>query len=537
MVEVLSASGSGWVGRFHYVDDDYVLLTLSNPENFTSALPPGYFQPLVLKEAVLISRSDPTQLWRWQASSHTIASGGYQYKPLGYCAVADNAGDKHLVLWMDRYWDNVGGISAWDDSYLIATLSMTDLRADNDCGWNSGIIGLGYICGGATCSTDNSGQVYASATMVAFGGGTTYLAIYRGSGSSFALFHRDLPLGAIAGGGLDPNHENSRAAAAHVVYENENQAKSWYVFGNVGFALTQTPPLWLQEYRHDNNEWTEVIGLVAHTGHHHVVHYWTTLRTGLLADEFYAPVDQLQLANGGGYFTKLNWIPFAARLAALGETGNFWGWRQYVAAPLVLIAGAFQPLFDLGNAGPTADESVRSFLGRIAEATGHMILFPGRLTTHGNLIWRIRPRHTQPPDYTLSARDILAEGIEVQGARKLRLVVTTQGTTKAYPDTETLALARLSELSINNDGIPPSVADDFAYWLWQLFDTQNRVVKCETDAAIWVEVGDSVDLPLGLVDYFQGVVTRQSLNSVTGRGQCELLCAAVAPGTRLTPKG
>ena len=38
LTDVLIASGSGWVGRFHYVDATYVLLTLSNPENFTSAL-------------------------------------------------------------------------------------------------------------------------------------------------------------------------------------------------------------------------------------------------------------------------------------------------------------------------------------------------------------------------------------------------------------------------------------------------------------------------------------------------------------------
>ena len=540
MAQVLTSPDYADHGRFHYVDANHVLLTLSRHEDFTVALPVGTFQPLVLKEAILISRSDPTQFSRWRADAHTISSGGYEYKPTGYCAVADNAGDKHLVLWCDRFWDNVGGIPAWDDVCLVATLSMADLVADNDCAWNSGVLGFpGYICGGATCSTDNSGQVYASATLADLvnPGRKTYLIIVRGSGAGFTVFHHNLQLGTVPFGLMqDANHESSRVAAAHVLYENENAAQSWYVFGNVGFALTQTPPTWLQEYRHENNDWTEVIGLVDHTGHHHVVHYWTQMRTGLLAAEFYGPADSLQLANGGGYFTKLNWTTFAQRLADPGATGYFWAWRAYVSAPLVLIAGAFQPLFDLDNAKPSADETVRSFIGRICEATGHMILFPGRATPHGPIIWRVRPRQLQPPDYCLTARDVLADGIEIQGPRKLRLIVTTQGTTYAYPDTETAALLRLSELGINNDGIPPSVADDFAYWLWQIFDTQNQVVKCDLDAVLHVEVGDSVDLTLGAADYFQGVVTRQSLSSVTGRGQVELLCQAVTPGNRLTPK-
>ena len=539
-VQILQNSDHAAFGRFHYVDDDYVLLTVSRREDFTTALPAGDFRPIVLKEAVLISRADPTQFWRWRADAHTVAAGGYEYKALGYCAMADTTGAKHLVLWMDRYWDNVGGIPAWDDVCLMATLSMADLQADNDCGWNSGVLGFpGYVCGGATCSTNNAGLVYASATLADLvnPGRKTYLVIATGNGASFTIAHHDLELGAVPlGTMMDTAHEHSRGCGPNAIYENEDAAKYWYLFGNVGFVLTQTPPLYLQEYRHDNNGWNESIGLVLHGGpHHHLVHYYTLVRTGVVGCDFYAPGDTLQLASGGGYFTKLNWVPLAAR-GITGTTGHFWGWRLYASAPLVLISGSFWPAFDLDVAPPTEDETARSFIGRICEATGHMVLFPGRLTPNGTLIWRVRPRHVQPPEYTLSASDILADGIEVQGPRKLRLIVTTQGTTKAYPATETLALARQSELSINNDGIPPSVADDFAYWLYQLFDTQNRAVKFELDAALWVEVGDSVDVPLGLVDYFQGVVTRQSLSSTSGRGQCEALCAAIPPGTRLTPK-
>jgi len=542
--QILSGPAHATYGRFHYVDSTYILLTISKRENFTDYLSAGDFVPIVLKEAVLIRRSDSAVIARWDATAHMVTTGGYGYKPLGYCAVADTAGEKHLVLWLDRYWDAVGGIPAWDDSFVIATLSMTDLIAGNDCGWNSGIISRpGYVCGGATCSTDNAGVIHASATMADLvnPGRVTYLVIATSAdgGATFAVAHSNLVLGAVPLGTMrDDAHEHSRPVAGHAIYENEDAGKSWYLFGNVGFALTQTPPLYLQEYRHDNNQWSESIALVDHTGHHHLVHYYTLLRTGTIGEDFYAPgtPDTLRIEDGGGYFVKLNWVALASRGVA-GTTGNFWGWRSYASAPFVLIANAFWPLFDLDNAGPADDETVRAFIGRLCEATGHMMLFPGRATPQGPIIWRVRPRHTQPPDYCLTARDILADGIDVAGPRKLRLIVTTQGATYAYPDTETLALARMSELSVSNDGIPPSVADDFAYWLWLLFETQNRVVKCKLDALLHVEVGDSVDVSLGLVDYLQGVVTRQSLDSASGRGRCEMLCAvAVAGVNRLTPK-
>jgi len=548
--EILSAEWNPQIdatGRFYYVNATTVLLSISQREVWPSQ---PQFAPEVLKELVLIDRRNGSIVARWRAENHYISTvGPLWWRPLGYCAVVNPSGgaQPQVVLFMDCS-------NLWGAAHIVATLSLTNLLLDLDCGWHSGVT-AGYVAGGAICATALSGHVFAGAALCDDPAGTWVdLAIYGSSdnGVSFAMTHHDQPVGFCIGTTRqDPAHEHARQAGGNIIFDGEDNGKWWCIFDNTvhSFALQVDAPIWLQEFRHDENEWPECIGLIYNPPfgglpeHWHVVHFYVNARmSSTVLYEFYsgtAPTwNQLAVFDGPGYFTKFNWVPFTSR-GYDGTTGRYWGWRAWASAPLVLIDTRFWPLIDLTVTGApvTKDETARSFIGRICEATGHMILFPGRAAPHGAIIWRIRPRHLQPPDYCLTGRDVMAEGIEIQGPRKLRLIVTTQGATYAYPDTETAALARQSELTVNNDGIPLSVADDFAWWLYQLFDTQNRAVKCELDAALWVEVGDSVDLPLGAVDYFQGVVTRQSLSGATGRGQCEALCAVTVPGVnRLMPK-
>jgi len=534
------------VGRFHYVNGTDVLLSISQRETWPSQ---PQFTPEVLKELVLIDRRNGSIVARWRAEDHYISTPGpVWWRPLGYCAVACPAGgaQPRVVLWMDcSNW--------WGAAHITATLSLTNLMFDLDPDWYS--VMAGYVAGGAICANDNWGRVFAGAAICKDAAGTwVYLDIARSddNGATFTDLWSTSIIGYCDGAThQDPAHEHARQAGGNIIFDGEDNGKYWTLYDSTvhHFQLQVNAPIWLQEYRHDRNDWPECIGLIYNPPigelpeHWHVVHFYVNARiSSIVLYEFYngtAPTwNQLAVFDGPGYFTKLNWVEFASRDYD-GTTGHYWGWRAWASAPLVLLDARFWPLIDLTPTGApvTKNETVRDFVGRICEATGHMILFPGRATTHGPIIWRVRPRHLQPPGYSLTARDVLADGIEIQGPRKLRLIVTTQGATYAYPDTEAAALARQSELTINNDGIPLSVADDFAYWLWLLFDTQNRAIKCELDAALHVEVGDSVDLALGVTGYFQGVVSHQSLSSATGRGQVELLCQAVTPGNRLLPKG
>jgi hypothetical protein len=544
---ILQSNDHAEYGRFHYVNKINVLLSISRKEAWPSL---SDFTPEVLKELVLIDRRNGRIVARWRADAHYISTvGPLWWRPTGYCAVACPAGgaQPHVVLWMDlSNW--------WGAAHIMATLSLTNLVFNLDCGWHSGVT-AGYIAGGAICATSNNGHVHAgNALCTDPAGGFVYLGNYDSTdnGVSFTREHADQPVGFCVGTTRqDPEHEHARQAGGNIIFDGEDNNHYWCLFDNTvnSFSFGSGTPVWMQEFRHDNNEWSECVGLIFRPAggglpdRWNVISFYVNARmSSVVLWEFYAGTapawNQLRILDMPGYFTKLNWVPFASR-AYNGTTGHFWSWRAYAAAPLALISDRFWPVIDLTVTGApvTKDETVRDFIGRICEATGHMILFPGKATPHGAIIWRVRPRHLQPPDYCLTGRDIMADGVEIQGPRKLRLIVTTQGATFAYPDTETAALLRQSELAISNDGIPLSVADDFAYWLWLLFDTQNRAVKCELDAAIWVEVGDSVDLSLGAVDYFQGVVTRQSLNSATGRGQVELLCQETTPTNRLPVKG
>jgi hypothetical protein len=528
------------VAQFLHFGPQYVALVLSKREDLAPAqLYPNTCLPLILKKVIVLDRANPVNHTRWIADDHQGVVSDVAGRMLGYCAATAYNGEPTLAVWCDRVYNEEPFAALM---YGVATISLTALRTDQDPEFSGcdGATTGNMMVGGAGAIRNGAGTWYFYGCKLAETDKHVHLTVWRSTdGRNFVVDHEGAYLTTLPGSGANwriptANVEIGRQAGSYAILQNWGWAYHFPTDG-AAVALADGAPSFLVGCQDDKDVMgPECIGLVSHSPHLHLVHYSSPATYNLIED-FYTPgsPDTLQITGVGGYFAKLNWVAYSLR--GNGDTGWFWTWRNDYSQPMMLIYPGFWPAFDLDAAGPAADESVRSFLGRIAEATGHMILFPGRLTTNGNLIWRIRPRHTQPPQYTLSARDILAVGIEVQGARKLRLVVTTQGVTYAYPASETLALARLSELGINNDGIPPSVADDFAYWLWQLFDTQNRVVKCETDAAIWVEVGDSVDLPLGLVDYFQGVVARQSLSSVTGRGQVELLCAVATPGTRLTP--
>jgi len=545
--EILRSADHAEYGRFHYVSSTNVLLSISRREAWPCLTD---FTPEVLKELILIDRRDGAIVARWRADAHYISTAGpLWWRPVGYCAVACPTGgaQPQIVLWMNCS-------NMWGASHIMATLSLVNLVLDLDCGWHSGIT-AGYVAGGAICANDNWGRIFSGAAISKEPLGTwIYLDIARSDDNGVTF--TDLWSGTIIGycdgtTRQDPAHRHARQAGGNIIFDGEDNGHYWTLYDSTvhDFALQVDAPIWLQEYRHDHNDWPECIGLIYNPPydglpeHWHVVHFYVDARiSSVVLYEFYngrAPTwNQLAIFDQPGYFTKLNWTEFAERDYD-GTTGHYWGWRDYTSSPIVLIASYFWPAFDLDAAPPTEDETARAFVGRLAEATGHMILFPGRATPTGLLTWRVRPRHTQPPDYCLTAREVLADGISLKGERRLRVLVTTQGSTYAYPDTEALALDRQSELTIGNDGIPASVADDFAYWLYSLFNTQNRQVCVTLDCCLWVEVGDSVDVALGLVDYLQGVVTRQSLASTTGRGECELLCAMIPPSGagRLTPKG
>lgn len=541
-LRIVQQDSLAWVqgsrGRFHYWGDNYVLLTVSRDDiDWTSALPPHDLRMEQLVEVVLLRRSSAGVVVRWLADSHRITNGGFKFKATGYCCVSSSAPYLYSLALFYAPFADVGDAPAWEESHVAALLSEAELLAGSGPGWNSGRQTTGYVAGGAGAVRIAPSGSWVAATLLYTSSGNRYAALNRwyhaagvltDNGYSIAL----RTLGVLR---LDDQHEICAMAGRHILYESDTNNQSYDIYSNLPHVLANPRPIYLNESRMDEASYISAVGLVDSGGHYNIVHYIGHLGGAVVCDFYRASDNLLDIPAGReGYFVKLNHVPIPPAYPP-GTTGHFYALIAAGGTPAEYIDARFFPVFDLTAGAPSDGEMLRAFIGRLCEATGHMILFPGRATPGGNIIWRVRPRHTQPPDYTIAARDILADGIEVAGPRKLRLIVTTQGSTYAYPDTETLALARMSELTINNDGIPPSVADDFAYWLWLLFEMQNRIVKCETDAAIWVEVGDSVDLPLGLVDYFQGVVTRQSLDSVTGRGRCELLCAVAAPGTRVTP--
>jgi len=523
----------GSYARFHYWGANYVLLTVSrNDLDWTRALAPHELRMQQLTDVFLLRRSSAEVVTRWKADDHRLTDSGLRYKATGYCCVSSPAPFTYnLVLFYDPY-ETAAGAPFWETSYVAALVSEADLMGDSDPSWDSGRVATGYVAGGAGSVRPGSGASYVGATLID-SGKFSHLNRWNHAGVLTDLGHT-ITFGFLGVLWLDAEHELCAMGGRHLLYEGDTLDQSYNLVTDLPHPLTYPRPTYLNETRPDDATGTSAVGVVDSGGHYNIVHYWRYDNGDCYADFYRASDSGLDLTAAQiGYFCKLNWIEPPP--SAPGFTGHFYG--HVGSRRIVYVDARFFPTFDLTNGGPSDDETLRAFFGRLTEATGHMMFFPGRASTYGPIIWRVRPRHLQPPDYCLTARDVLADGIEIQGPRKLRVIVATQGATHAYPDTETAALLRQSELTISNDGIPLSVADDFAYWLWQLFDAQNRAVKCELDAVLHVEVGDSIDLALGAVDYFQGVVTRQSLSSATGRGQVELLCQAVTSGNRLTPKG